>query len=177
MRSGATAVLLVLLGTSARAEIELSVGPNLQLDSSANDDGSIGTGFLVRALHSTGTGHAWGIAVEGLWLLPTGTDTATVFTQQDLLLVNRLRPPVGRREILGIDVAVGATHFSGHERTFHPTFQLGASISGRIGGPFRLEVGARLSFTPNLFYPDSAGPFTVPTPASTRFGGVLSAVL
>jgi hypothetical protein len=172
-----TALLLLALGSTADAEVEVAVGPNLQVSRGTSADGSIGTGFLARALVSRTPAHAWGLAVEGLWLVPTERGAVSLATQQDVLVINRLRPPVGLKESLGIDVGAGVTRFSGLHESLHPTIQLGASISGRLAGPLRFEIGMRLAITPNLLHPELEGAFAVPRAATWRFGGAVSARL
>lgn len=178
MRRMGTALLLLVAGGAlpARADTELAVGPDIQLNKGhADEGGTIGTGFLVRALRSRTASHAMGLSLEGLWLIPTGdAASAAVARQQDLLFINRVRPPVGRTETLALDVGLGVTHFSATRDTYHPALQLGISIAGRFAGPLRFELGARLAMMANLFYGDMTDPHELPPTAAWRFAGVIS---
>lgn len=176
MRGGIVVPFLFLVAGSASAEVELGAGPNLQVTKgSLPEDGSFATGFLARVLMSTSAVHAWGVTVEGLWLMPTDMELPRSISEQDVLVVNRYRPPVGQRETLAIDLGVGASHFVGMRETWHPTVQLGLSVAAPIARRLVFEFGARLAITPNLFYGDEMGTWDVPRGATIRFGGLLAA--
>jgi hypothetical protein len=168
---------LLMLGTAARGDVEVAVGPNLQVTRGSRPDRSFGTGFHARGLAITGHGHAIGVAVEGLWLVPTDMPDAPVVTQQDVILLNRLRPPVGLRESLAIDLGAGLSHYAGARTGVHPTLQLGAALCGRLGRRWSYELGLRFALTPRLSDRDTDVMFAAPAGFVTRFGGMLAARL
>ena len=171
----ALVVPFLLLSGSARADVEVGVGPNLQVAKGARPDSSVGTGFMARGLVRTSASHETGLAIEGLWLVPTRAEGAPVVAQQDLIWLNRLRPPVGLRESLAIDLGLGVSHYAGAHDGLHPTLQIGASICGRLGARWGFELGARFALTATD--PDSDVMFAAPARFVTRFGGMLAARL
>jgi hypothetical protein len=168
---------LLLLATAARAEVEVGLGPNLQVAKGARPEATVGTGFVARGLLSTGGGLAVGLSLEGLWLVPTAMPGAEIVEQQDLVALARYRPPVGHREWLAVDLGAGVSHYSGARDIVRPTFQVGAALCGRAGARWSYELGARFAITPRLGDPDTGVMFAAPSTFATRFGGMLTARL